>query len=209
MPKHIFWVSGWRLKHPYHCTLLTSKVVLGYLGWGCLNCTMPKNIFGSGVASQTPIPLYPIGQQKCFWIPGISVHNARKYSLCSGVAPPTPTPRYPIGQQRRFWIPRMGVFELRNAKRYCLGSEVAPQTPTPLYPIGQQTCFWIPRMGVFELHNAKKYCLGSGVAPEHPYHCTLLASKSVFGYLGYRCTMPENILCVQGWRPQHPHHGTP
>ena len=40
----------------------------------------------SGVAPQTPIPQYPTGQQKCFWIPMMLVfemHNARKYHLCS------------------------------------------------------------------------------------------------------------------------------
>ena len=58
-----------------------------------------KYCLGSGVASQTPIPLYPIGQQRCFWIPGMLVfelHNAKKYSLGSGVASQTPIPLHPI-----------------------------------------------------------------------------------------------------------------
>ena len=36
---------------------------------------------GYGVAPQTPIPLYPIGQQRCFWIPRMGVfglQNAKK-----------------------------------------------------------------------------------------------------------------------------------
>ena len=31
-------------QHPYHCTPQARKGVFGYLGWGSLNCTMPKNI---------------------------------------------------------------------------------------------------------------------------------------------------------------------
>ena len=78
--------------------------------------------WGSGVAPQPPIPLYPIGQQRRFWTPGMGVfdlHNAKKYCLGSGAAPQThtPIPLYPIGQQRRFWIPGIGVFELHNAKQ--------------------------------------------------------------------------------------------
>ena len=58
---------------------------------------------GSGVALQTPIPLYPIGQQRYFWMPGmvvIELHNARKYCLGSGVAPQTRTPLQAIRQKR-------------------------------------------------------------------------------------------------------------
>ena len=54
----------------------------------------------SAVAPQTPIPLYPIRQQRGFWIPRMGVlelHYAKKYYLGSGVAP---IPLYPIRQQR-------------------------------------------------------------------------------------------------------------
>ena len=50
---------------------------------------------GSGVAPQTLIPLYHIGQQRCFWIPRMVVfvlHNAKKilFGLWGG-APNTHT----------------------------------------------------------------------------------------------------------------------
>ena len=32
-----------------------------------------KYCLGSGVALQTPIPLYPIGQKRCFCVPGMGV----------------------------------------------------------------------------------------------------------------------------------------
>ena len=79
--KKIVWVQGWRPKHPYLCTLQASKDVFGYLRWWCLKCTMPKKSLCSGVAPQTPIPLYPTDQQRCFWIPKMGVfelHSAKK-----------------------------------------------------------------------------------------------------------------------------------
>ena len=39
-------VLGWRPKHQYHCTPQASKVVFGYLGWGCLYCRVPNIFFG-------------------------------------------------------------------------------------------------------------------------------------------------------------------
>ena len=45
---------------------------------------------GSGVAPQTPIPVYPIGQQRCFRIPRMVVfelHNGKTYCSGSGGAP--------------------------------------------------------------------------------------------------------------------------
>ena len=110
------------------------------------------------------------------------LHNAKEDSLVSGVAPQTPIPLYSIGRQTCFWILGMVVCEMYNTKKYCLGSGVALQTPIPLYPIGQQRCFWIPRMVVFEMHNAKNSVWVLRWRPKHPYLCTLLASKSVFGY---------------------------
>ena len=159
MPKNNTSVLRWRPKNPYHCTPRASKGVFGCLGWGCLNYTMPKKEIVFDMAPKTPIPLYPIGQHRCFWIPEMGVfelHNAKKYSLDPGVATQTPLPLYPIGQQRCFWIPMMGVFELHNADKYCLGFGVAHQNPIPLFPIGQQRCFWIPGMGVLERHKATK-----------------------------------------------------
>ena len=32
-----------------------------------------KNCLGSGVALQTRIPLHTMGQERCFWIPGMGV----------------------------------------------------------------------------------------------------------------------------------------
>ena len=93
-----------------------------------------KCCLNSGVAPQTPIPLYPGGEQKCFWIPKMvlfELHNAKTYCLSCGVAAQTPVPLYLIGQRGWFWIPRMGVFELHNAKKPSLGSGVAP---IPLCP---------------------------------------------------------------------------
>ena len=46
----------------------------------------------SGVGTQTPIPLYPIEQQRCFWIPrmgGFELHNAENYRGVGGCAPDT------------------------------------------------------------------------------------------------------------------------
>ena len=147
----------------------------GWLGFGrgaLLRNGVPlhntKKKLCSGVAPQTPVPLYFTGQQRCFSIPGIGLfelHNARKDSLGSGVAPQTPIPLYLIGQQRCFWIPGMGVFELHNAKKYCLGSRV------PLYPIGQQRCFWIPGTGLFELYSTIFFWFW-GWRSKHPFHCT-------------------------------------
>ena len=157
---------------------------------------MPKKkASGSGVASQTPISLYLMGQQRCFWIPLAMVFeldNAKK--PLSGFCVP-----YRPGKV--FWVPMMGVFELDNARKYCLGSRLAPQTSIPLYPMGRlffldtydgavctaqcqkkrgvlggasnirttyTKCFQIRMTMVFELRNARKYCSGSGVAPQTP-----------------------------------------
>ena len=56
---------GWRHKHPYLCPPWARKGIFEYLACGCLEWTTPKSSSGSGVAPQTPIPLYPIGQQRC------------------------------------------------------------------------------------------------------------------------------------------------
>ena len=83
-----------------------------------------KHCLGAGVAPQAPIPLYPIGQHRCFWISMMLVfelHNAQKHCLGSVVAPQTPIPLYPIGQQRCFWIPMMVMFELHNAQKKLCG----------------------------------------------------------------------------------------
>ena len=64
-----------------------------------------KYSLGSGVEPQTPIPLYPIGQEKVVLNTRMVVfelHDAKKYSLGSWVAPQTPIPLNPIGQQRCF-----------------------------------------------------------------------------------------------------------
>ena len=53
-----------------------------------------KYCLGTRVAPQTPIPLYPIGQQKCFWIPMMMVfelHNAKNIVGFWGGAPNPPT----------------------------------------------------------------------------------------------------------------------
>ena len=70
-----------------------------------------KYCLGSGVAPQTSILLYPRGQRRGFWTPGMGVfelNNAKEYCFGSGVAPQTPIPLYPIGQHRCFWTPRTG-----------------------------------------------------------------------------------------------------
>ena len=107
-----------------------------------------KCCLGPKFAPQTPIPLYPTGQQKCVWIPRIVL-----FEMLLDTHRPAEV------------FLMMGVFELHNAKKYCLASGVAPQTPIPLYPTGQQRCSWIPMMVVFEMHDAEQYWLGSGVAP--------------------------------------------
>ena len=42
----IVWVLGWRPKHEYHPTPHDSKGVFGHLGWGCLDSTRLKLLFG-------------------------------------------------------------------------------------------------------------------------------------------------------------------
>ena len=82
---------------------------------------------------QPPIPLYPIGQQRCFWIPGMVVfelQNAMKYCLGSWVAPQAARPLYPIDQQRCFQIPVIVVFLLHNAKKFFGLWDGAPNTHT-------------------------------------------------------------------------------
>ena len=79
-----------------------KKVLLGFWGGAPITHTTvpyrPVKVFldtkqwclGSGVAPQTPIPLYPKVQQRCFWIPRMVlfvIHNAIKPCLGSGVAP--------------------------------------------------------------------------------------------------------------------------
>ena len=80
-------------------------------------------------------------------------------------------------------MPMRVVFEMHTAKECGLGPGVAPQTPRPLHPTVQQRCFWIPRAMVFEMHDAKEAVWVLGWRPKHRYHCTLQASKGVFGYL--------------------------
>ena len=62
-------------------------------------------------------------------------------------------------------------------------------------------------MDAFELHNARKCRLGPGVAPQ-PYPCTPFGQKRCLRYLGWvslNYTMPENIVWVPGWHPNHPY----
>ena len=67
VPKKNVWVLGWRTEPAYLCRPQARKAAPGYLGWVCFKYTMPKNYcVGSGVALQTPIPLFGTGQQKCF-----------------------------------------------------------------------------------------------------------------------------------------------
>ena len=75
--------------------------------------------WGSGVAPQTPEPLYPIGQQRCFWMPAMGVfglHNVKKYRLGSWVAPQTHIPLYPVDQQRCFGCLGWGCLNCTMAK---------------------------------------------------------------------------------------------
>ena len=61
--KTIVWVLGLRPKHPYLCTPYASKIVLGYLGWGCLGCTMLKTVSfgfqGGAPNTLTTVPCRP------------------------------------------------------------------------------------------------------------------------------------------------------
>ena len=105
---------------------------------------------GSGVVPQKPIPLCPIGQQRCFWIPGVGlfeVHYAKKCCLGSGVAPQTTIPLYPMGQQKCFWIPMMGLLELHKAKNYRGVLGWRPKHPYRCTLLASKGC----------------YCLGLGV----------------------------------------------
>ena len=65
------------------------------------------NYSGSGVAPQTPIPLFPIGKQRCFWIPGIGV-----FIFFLGIVQfKYPHPRYP----------KKYLLAYREQRRECLG----------------------------------------------------------------------------------------
>ena len=75
---------------------------------------------GSGVAPQTPIPLYTIGKQRCFWLPRMGVfelHNAKKCCLGSGLAPQTPISLYPLASKGVCGYLGWGCFELHDAKK--------------------------------------------------------------------------------------------
>ena len=131
-----------------------------------------KYSLGSGVVPQTPVPLHTMGQQKCFWIPGMGVFatdNAKKIVFgFRGGAPNTHTAAHP-GPEKVFldtWD--RGVCNGQCQKKYCFGSLVVPQTPIPLHTLGQKRCFWMPGMGVFVTGNGRKHYLGSGVVPQTP-----------------------------------------
>ena len=125
---------------------------------------------------QTPIPLYSIGQQRCFWIPGMGVfelHNAKR--LCF---------RYP-----------QTPFQAHSVQRYaCLGRH--PRTHGIFFGMVRfkHHHFRYPNTP-FRAHAVQRYaCLG-----RHPRTHTM-------GYLGCRClkcTMPKNIVWVMGWPPKH------
>ena len=119
---------------------------------------------GSGVALQTPIPLYTTDQKRCFGCLGsVYLKPTMPKNTCAHQGP-----------EKVFWIPRMGVFDMHDAKKNCVGSGVALQTHIPVHTTGQKRCLWIPRVGVFETHNAKKDGVGSGVALQTriPVHTT-------------------------------------
>ena len=136
-----------------------------------------KYCLGFGVAPQAPIPLYPMGQQRCFWIPRTVVfemHNVKKYWLGSGVAPQAPIQTtVSHGPATVFLDTWNGV--VRNAQCEKISFWFwggAPSTHTTV-PHGPAKVHWIPSMVVFEMHCAGKYRLGFGVAPQAPiplYH---------------------------------------
>ena len=135
-----------------------------------------KICFGSEVAPQAPIPLYPVGQQECFWIPGIGLlelHNAKKYCLGSGVAPKTPITLCPIRQQRWFRILIMGVFELYNTGTILFrfwGGAPNTHTSVPYRPAKVFSVTWDGGAWTAQWQNNIVWFLGW--RPKHPYHCT-------------------------------------
>ena len=119
---------------------------------------------------QASIPLYLIGQQRCFRIPGMGVlglHNAKKYCLGSGVATQTPIPLYLIGQERWFWIPWMGLFEQQNAKKTLFGfwgGALNTHTTVPHRP--NKGVFGYLGWGCLNCTTAKKFFVFWGGAPD-------------------------------------------
>ena len=64
-----------------------------------------KHCLGSGVAPQTPLSLYSMGQQRCFWIPRMGVfelHNAKKILLGFWGGPPNTHTSVPHGPEKLF-----------------------------------------------------------------------------------------------------------
>ena len=78
MPNNIVWVLGWRPKRTHLGTPYTTKGVVGYLGWGCLNCRMPKIIvWARGGRLKHPYHCTPSARK------GVSRHLAWRCLKCT------------------------------------------------------------------------------------------------------------------------------
>ena len=122
-PPKILFVFRGGTPNTHTCTHQTpAKVFYGYLGWGCLNCTMPKKIVGVlGWRPKHPYHCTPDAGKGVLWILGMGMfglHNAKKCCLGSGVALQMHTPLHTIRQQGCVWIPGMMAVELHNNKNY-------------------------------------------------------------------------------------------
>ena len=106
---------AWPPKRAYLCTEYASKGVFGYLGWGCLKCTVPQNVgfwHGAPRAHTSGLNM----PAKVFLIPKMGLFAMRTAKVCGfGMAPQARIPLHQIFQQRCCWRPRMGVFGMRNA----------------------------------------------------------------------------------------------
>ena len=125
---------------------------------------------GSGVALQTPIPLYIMGQKRCFWIPGMGVfemHNAKEYCLGSGVALQTPIPLYTVGRKRCFWIPGMGCLKWTIPKNIVWVQEWCPKHPYICTPWARKDVFGYLVWGCSHCAMHKNAACGRGAPSAH------------------------------------------
>ena len=146
-------VLGWPPKHPYLCTLQAGKGVFGYLGWGCLNGTMPRNIVGfcgGAPNTHTSVPYKPAKVFLDTWDGGVLTAQCQKISFGFWGGAPNPPTAVPCGPAKVF----MDTYDCGLYLCLCLNCTM-------------------PQKMVFG-------CWG-GAPNTHAYHCTLQSGKDVLG----------------------------
>ena len=87
----ILWLNSYHQCYPHiHLVRLNDHLTSFILPLPPSLPTTTTDCSGFGVAPEASIPLYPIGQQRCFWTTAMGLfelHNAKNYRSGSGVAP--------------------------------------------------------------------------------------------------------------------------